>query len=199
MTWTGRYFWVGEESGQIYQLDTNMTLVRWIPSPSPGSSNPRGLAFDGKDLWVGAQTVGLIFRIDTITGAIQEQFTAPSRGLQQGLTWDGRYLWSTGGNNWVYKIDVRVNIEERLADRLEARTGLRLEIWPNPCRGRLNCRIVTKSARPAELKVQFLDVGGRPVRTLEKSSAVLHLAPGVYFLKLEASGQSATRKLVVVN
>jgi len=197
MTWTGRYFWVGEESGRIYQLDTNMTLVRSIPSPSPGGSNPRGLAFDGEDLWVGAQSVGLIFRIDTISGTILEQFTAPSGGLQQGLTWDGRYLWSTGGNNWVYKIDVRLNIEERLADQFARRTGLKLDVWPNPAHGRVNFKANTMPRHGVRIKV--LDVSGRVLTSSYQTAGILQLEPGIYFMHLEQGLNGVAKKLVVVD
>jgi len=113
MAWDGTYLWVGEEGGQIWQMTTDGTVVRSIPSPNSSSSNPRGLAYDGQYLWVGCQTIGMIYKIDTADGSILESYSAPSANLQQGLTFDGQYLWSTGGNNWIYKLDIgAIGIEE---------------------------------------------------------------------------------------
>ncbi len=113
MAWDGTYLWVGEESGQIWQMTTDGTVIRSIPSPNSNSSNPRGLAYDGQYLWVGCQSIGMIYKIDTLDGSILESYSAPSANLQQGLTFDGQYLWSTGGNNWIYKLDIgAIGIEE---------------------------------------------------------------------------------------
>jgi hypothetical protein len=47
----------------------------------------------------------LIYKLDPADGSVLDTLDSPSRG-QQGLTFDGQFLWSTGGGNIVYQIDV---------------------------------------------------------------------------------------------
>ncbi|MEO0225476.1 MAG: T9SS type A sorting domain-containing protein [candidate division WOR-3 bacterium] len=205
MTWDGKYLWVGEENGRIYQCDTCLNLIRSIPAPNNTGYNPRGLAFDGKDLYVGCQTIGIIYRIDTIDGTIQEQFSSPSRSLQQGLTWDGKYLWSTGGNNWVYKIKPTVNIEEREKELFQLKTGVNFEIYPNPARRTVNFRITAHCARKVSLAVynstgslikQFTCEAIEPTSKLNFDLKTTQFKPGIYFIRLQSGPAQVTRKLV---
>ncbi|UCC11768.1 MAG: hypothetical protein JSW02_10540, partial [candidate division WOR-3 bacterium] len=112
MAWDGTHLWVGEESGRIYQMTTHGDTVRSFPPPQYYSYDPRGLAFDGEYLWVGYQNSGLIYKVDTINGTILETHAAPGavagQRFQQGLDFDGQFLWSTvgGAANMIYKIDV---------------------------------------------------------------------------------------------
>lgn len=223
ITWTGRYFWVGEEGGQIYQCDTNMALIRTIPARNNQGYNPRGLAFDGRDLWVGCQSpLQTIFRIDTISGTILEQFTSPCGSYQQGLSWDGRYLWATGGLNWTYKILTRVNIEERQEELFTSRTGVRVDCYPNPFKqssaGGLFIRLSSVGQRheatsqKQEGSLAIYDVTGKSVRFFYLTSDILHLtsvlfwdgrdargesvAPGIFFISLKVGEDEITKKVV---
>ena len=65
------------------------------PIVPPGGCcfNPRDLAWDGTNLWAGYQSVGLIYKLDPADGTVLDSFDSPSGSLQQGLTWDGQYLW----------------------------------------------------------------------------------------------------------
>ncbi len=111
LAWLAGTLWVGEETdtevGLIHRVDaTSGLLITSMAAPPGCCFNPRGLAWDGLNLWAGYQSVGLIYKLHPGNGTVRDSFAAPSGGFQQGLTFDGQYLWSTGGDNWVYKIDV---------------------------------------------------------------------------------------------
>jgi hypothetical protein len=175
LAWDGHYLWVGEENGRIYHVDTTMQLLRSIPAPNSNGYNPRGLAFDGNDLWVGNQTPGIIYRVDTISGAIQEQFSSPAREVQQGLEWDGRYLWCTGGYNWIYKMDTQpVGVQERPLG-----LGLRASIRVIPTPFVSYARVPGHEAE----RFSLYDISGRKVGTYRGDRIGVGLGPGVYFLR----------------
>lgn len=111
MAWDGALLWVGEEGGSVYQYDTNTRqLVNTVTVPRTTTYNPRGLAWDGRggNLWAGYQSIGLIRRHNPADGSITGEFASPYATFQQGLTWDGWFLWATGGssNPTVSQIDV---------------------------------------------------------------------------------------------
>lgn len=114
LAWDDGVLWVGEEDGRIYRVDpANGQVLSSIPAPPGDSFNPRGLAWDGTNLWAGYQSQALIYKLDPSNGDIRATFDAPSGSFQQGLTFDGRYLWSTGGDNVIYQINVgcRMSVE----------------------------------------------------------------------------------------
>ncbi len=211
MAWDGNYLWLGEEGGRIYQVDSTMTLIRSIPAPYTQSFNPRGLAFDGVDLWVGCQSIGTIFRIDTISGTILEQFNSPNGAFQQGLTWDGRYLWSTGGPQpvLIYKIDTQpVGIEEREAKIFTARTGIIIDCYPNPFKNALSIKIVSMQ-REKEVLLQVFDITGKLMRSFSSKVKGLHklhwngqdnsgkmVKPGIYLLRISTGKDQITKKVI---
>ena len=132
LTWDNGSLWIGEEgkddeAGRIHRVDpATGAIERTISPPSGCCNNPRGIAWDGKALWVGYQaTSGRIFRIDPATGVRFESFEAPSGPYQQGLTFDGQYLWSTGGDDIVYKIDVGVPLSVEGTPWAEVKAGYR--------------------------------------------------------------------------
>ncbi len=88
----------------------------------------------------------------------------------------------------------------------------RLEVWPNPARGRVNIEYELARAGPVELSV--LDATGRKVAVLASgrhepgrysvpllpgmlSTESCMLSSGVYFVRLVADGQRIVRKVVV--
>ena len=58
------------------------------------------------NLWAGYQSVGLIYKLDPADGSVRDVLDSPSGPFQQGLTFDGRFLWSTGGDNVIYQLNV---------------------------------------------------------------------------------------------
>lgn len=182
MAWDGTYLWVGEEGGQIWQLDTAGAVIHTIPSPNSNSFNPRGLAYDGQYLWVGAQTVGLIYMVDPTDGAVLGTYTAPSANLQQGLTFDGYWLWSTGGDNWIYKIDIRVGVQEEK----ESECGvLRMRNQPNPFNVRT--KIFFEIPKKTTVDLSIYDRTGR----LVSQEVNTKLTSGVYSVDIESKDLSS--------
>jgi glutamine cyclotransferase len=111
MGWDGKYLWVGDEANALHQIDrVSMTIVKTIPVPSTSSYNPRGLAWDTgtQTVWAGYQSTALIRQHNPATGAVMGEFTSPYSSFQQGLTWDGWFLWATGGSGTqtISQIDV---------------------------------------------------------------------------------------------
>lgn len=102
LTWDGQYLWMGKEgghgSGSIHKIDpiTGADIASFnVPNYGDGDvSNPRGLAWDGTGLWAGFQGAGLITKFD-IYGNVLISFASPFGWAQQGLEFDGRYLWAT--------------------------------------------------------------------------------------------------------
>ncbi len=204
MAWDGNYLWIGQEGGQIWQVDTSGGAIRWIPSPNSSSSNPRGLAFDGQHLWVGAQTAGLIYEIDTLDGSLIATYAAPSGGLQQGITFDGQYLWTTGGDNYIYKVDIGAAVEEK--ERLMA-PQLVLRSYPNP----FSCITKIEFSLPekGELTLNIYDSAGRFIVTIARG---LHVAgthsiewdrkdlhAGIYFALLKTEKTRSSMQLLIIN
>jgi hypothetical protein len=71
--------------------------------PTPSTQN-RGLAFDGTNLWA-ADDGNRIYKLNPNTGAIIATYTGPGT-YPCGLTWDGTYLWcSDFGTNMIYKFN----------------------------------------------------------------------------------------------
>ncbi len=73
----------------------------WEPQFSEGkvdsqftspSTNPRGLAWDGTNLWNADTDTDKIYKLNT-SGTILNQFTSPSSN-PTGLAWDGTNLWN---------------------------------------------------------------------------------------------------------
>jgi len=107
LAWDNGVLWIAEEDGLIYRVDSDSGQVLSSIPPPPGCcSNPRGLAWDATNLWAGYQSVGLIYKLDPADGSVRDVLDSPSGPFQQGLTFDGRFLWSTGGDNVIYQLNV---------------------------------------------------------------------------------------------
>jgi hypothetical protein len=105
LTWDGTYLWVGEEAhspgyqGSVHRIDpTTGQIVQSFPAyPTAVESDPRGLAWDGSSIWAAYQTDNSIRQHDITNGSILNFFASPLAFGPQGLAFDGRYLWVTGG------------------------------------------------------------------------------------------------------
>ena len=209
MAWDGAYLWVGEESGRIYKMNTIGDTLRSLPSPGPYPSDPRGLAFVSGHLWVGHQGYGCIYEIDTITGAIINFYnapgTVPSMRFQQGLDFDGQYLWSTVGGdaNMLYKIDIgMVNVEEQ---KQLAGDEIKLNIRPNPLVRTAAISFTIQT--PSTVQLSVIDESGRTVSTIIDRKPLPagnyrydwqagKEQNGVYFVVLRVNGLARTVKLI---
>jgi len=66
---------------------------------------PKGLTFDGKNLWVADSFNDRIYAIDAETGKVIKSFETPGHH-PEGLAWDGECLWHTdSGENLIYRLD----------------------------------------------------------------------------------------------
>jgi glutamine cyclotransferase len=111
IAWDGLNLWVGEETesdaGSIHRIDpATGTILDSIVAPSGCCFNPRGLAWTPSGIWAGYQSIGRIYKVDPANGGSLGWISAPSGAYQQGVSYDGQYLWSTGGDNMVYQIDI---------------------------------------------------------------------------------------------
>lgn len=209
MAWDGNYLWVGEEDGQIHKMNTTGGTIRSIPSPATYPSDPRGLAYAAGHLWVGHQGYGRIYEIDTITGAIINFYSSPgavpSQRFQQGLDFDGQFLWSTVGGavNVIYKIDIgMVDIDE---NKLTPADKLHLQVKPNPA-GK-NTRISFTIHEPSVARLFITDVSGRIVASIIDARTLAagnyqypwpadEIQNGIYFTVLSVNDISRAIKVV---
>lgn len=78
-------------------------IIRSFPSVDP---TPRGLTFDGKDLWLSADNVNQIWQIDRATGTVIRSLAAPALA-PRGLAFDGKDLWHVDATlAIIYQIDL---------------------------------------------------------------------------------------------
>jgi DNA-binding beta-propeller fold protein YncE len=96
------YVWVTNSgSMDIMQYD-KMTLGPTGLS-IPLAPEPRGIAFDGQNLWVACGTSGQLFKIRESDGAVLQ--TIGLGGDLYGVVFDGSHIWVTNSTaNVVFKI-----------------------------------------------------------------------------------------------
>lgn len=91
----GEYLWTqGSSLNQLSQISP-MTgaVIRSIPI---NIQRPRGLTFDGTDLWLSDHLNHIIERVDTANGNTLQSFPTPAisnTSYPGGLAWDGLDLW----------------------------------------------------------------------------------------------------------
>lgn len=118
LAWDGTYLWVGEEvnhRGWIHMIDPSTgQSLHSIPSAydPTASPEPRGLAWDGSTIWAGYQAIGdnilhAIIQHDITDGSVLYEFSSPVG--QQGLAYDGRYLWATGTSFANYELFCQID------------------------------------------------------------------------------------------
>jgi len=133
IAWDGTSLWVGEESdeteGHIYRVDpiTGESLGRFSVFSCSGCNNPRGLGWDGNALWAGFQTESSdqLRRYD-LNGNLLASFDSPLGKMQQGVDFDGRFLWAVGGRFPDGISDVIARIDPTTGEVLETFD------WPFP-------------------------------------------------------------------
>lgn len=98
LAWEGEsalkgYLWVVDtNSKQIYKLGINYEILLQLPAPG---ETPRGLAYDGANLWVADVKESKIYKISPVDGAILAEFNSPIK-TPSGLAWDCAGLWIVG-------------------------------------------------------------------------------------------------------
>jgi hypothetical protein len=105
LAYDGALLWVGEEEriggkeGHVYGIDPSSGLIvsDFLPPLTSGLFNPRGIAWDGMAFWLGFQSISTdqIRRVDG-SGNVLSSIDSPFGECQQGLAYDGTYLWATG-------------------------------------------------------------------------------------------------------
>ena len=89
-------------SAEVQRLE----VVNHFDSPD---FRPRGLAWDGENLWVVESINHKIYKINT-SGNVISLFDSPD-SQPEGLTWGGEHLWLSGSKNYkIYELDTSGNV-----------------------------------------------------------------------------------------
>jgi hypothetical protein len=103
------YLWITSDTDyMLYKVDpADGAVVDQITPPGSGSGSLTGLTWDGEHLLCTLQAPPWrIYFIDTETGLAVDSIPTPSASNNEGLAWDGTYIWSTNySNNVIYKLD----------------------------------------------------------------------------------------------
>ena len=98
LAWEGEsakrgYLWVLDtNSRQLYKLNTNYEVLLQLPAPG---ESPRGLAYDGVNLWTTDVKDSKIYKVSPADGSILAEFNSPIK-TPSGLAWDCSGLWIIG-------------------------------------------------------------------------------------------------------
>jgi hypothetical protein len=105
VAWDGSALWTATLSGKISKLNpTTGAVLKQFDAPG---SQPWGMTFDGKSLWLVDFAEKRISQIDTASGFELKTFPTPDTvGGCKGVAWDGEHLnilgWTT---STIYKVD----------------------------------------------------------------------------------------------
>ena len=79
-------------------------ILQVIDTPGPC---PKGLAFDGKNLWLSDSFTDRIYAVNAKTGEVVKSFDSPGND-PEGLAWDGEHLWHIdSAEKLVYQLDIK--------------------------------------------------------------------------------------------
>ncbi len=118
IAWDGENLWISNVTNyKIYKVSpVTGEILHTINAPKwENDKAPHGMAFDGAHLWI-SNTAG-VYKIDTASGSIIEEYKSLGYGKADGLTWDGEYLWSGGtASSAVKKLDVGAGVNIPVAN-----------------------------------------------------------------------------------
>ena len=211
LAWMNDTLWnTNWANNTIWRLNPATGAI-WGQFASQGTGST-GLAWDWHDnaLWNSDQLTDLIYKLNPVTGAVITSFNSPDLEVQD-LAFDGTYLWTCGWTSGiVYKMDIGyTGIEESPIKETACAFGF--APIANPVCGRSS--IAYNTSIPGRVSLKVYDSAGRLVRTLvdgvepagaktifwdAKDDNYRAVANGIYFFKLDAEGQTATHKLVLV-
>jgi hypothetical protein len=119
VAWDGANIWTATLSGKIYQLNpVTGTVVKQFSAPG---SQPWGMTFDGRSLWLVDFAEKRISKIDTADGTELKTFSTPDPlGGCKGVAWDGRYLNIMG---WTSSVIYRVDTNGTVAGTISLQQG----------------------------------------------------------------------------
>ena len=109
IAWDNGYFWTAayyDPDGHIYKVDDQGNVLKDFPTPG---AQPWDVCLQDEFLWIADYYDDMLYKIDTITGALQESHE--SEGIKPaGVVYDGSYLWYIDGqvqtNSTLYKVDL---------------------------------------------------------------------------------------------
>jgi hypothetical protein len=112
LTWDGTSLWVADNSGTLFQMDTDGRTLGAFAAPEV---TPQGLAWDGANFWLFTTNYGRIYQFQIVNANphVLNSFETPARifggDITNELTWDGASLWYANQFN-VYQLDTSGNI-----------------------------------------------------------------------------------------
>lgn len=107
LDWTGEVLYYGSDKhislgdGRIHTYSRDGTHLSSFASPA-GSLHPRGVAYDGRDLWVTIDESDTLYVVDADDGAVLRTVPYPERyvgGVFPGIVIVGDYVWALVGRS----------------------------------------------------------------------------------------------------
>lgn len=178
LAWDGKYLWRSRNAGagNLIKIDPETCEVL-AEFENLGIAQDRGIAFDGKSLWVNDFSAKKVFEIDPQTGKILSDFNIPEMGSgSSGLAWDGQYLYLI---HWLkqkelYKIDRQGNLIGILELEQESGPSITFDgkyFWTSPC-GAGICKFDKNGKKVGE--IYSVAYGGEAIAHDGKYLWVLH-------------------------
>lgn len=211
LAWMNDTIWnTNWSNNTIWKLDPATGNI-WGQFASPGNGST-GLTWDWHDnaLWNSDQLTDYIYKINPVTGAVITQFPCPDPEVQD-LAFDGTYLWTCGWTSgMVYKMDIGyTGVDELPVSGTVGTFGF--VPLANPVCGRST--ITYNTSLPGTVSLKVYDSAGRLIETLlegiepagtkstswdAKDGGNHAVTNGIYFIRLDAEGKTATQKLVFI-
>ena len=97
LTFDGSDLWIVEWSPgtNIYNVTTSGGLITSFPAPS---ANPRGIVWDGQNLWIGEANNQVLYEVNTVGSVISSISIMGIIGWAMGMEWVPEH---TNGHLWV--------------------------------------------------------------------------------------------------